>query len=436
MILKFDYRYTIGSLFVKLGYRTNYRKVVRTGLENIPENTAIIYAPNHRNAIIDGFNLVYICQPQQIVFLARADIFKNKLLKWFLSGVKVIPVYRIRDGKENLGKNNEIFATCATILEKNYPICLFPEAKHSPSQHLLPIQKGIPRIALPTEAYTNFKLNINIIPVSTYYTDIHGFLSDVYVNFGKPIKVVNNQSDYENNPNLAINNLRHDLDHQLRNQMVDISNEAYYHFYNYCIDLCGKKIAKKHFADKKDGLIQAYKAIVSKLDYLYANDNPKFLEIIDDFGRAFSILSIHKLSTKDDVEHPQSAISLIIRSILLIIAFPVALAGLANTIFPIAIYIFLRKKIKDEQFISSIRTVMAIFIIPIFYLIQFIVFGCISHNWLLALLYFVTTPFIFYFGCYWRKWVKSTFRAIKVRMFSKKHAEDWLFIKTLINFDI
>ena len=46
---------------------------------------------------------------KQIVFLARADIFKNKIAAKFLHFLKILPVFRIRDGKENLNNNDLTF---------------------------------------------------------------------------------------------------------------------------------------------------------------------------------------------------------------------------------------------------------------------------------------------------------------------------------------
>ena len=45
----------------------------------------------------------------QPVFLARADIFKKKMIAAILYFLKILPVYRIRDGFSSLKANDEIF---------------------------------------------------------------------------------------------------------------------------------------------------------------------------------------------------------------------------------------------------------------------------------------------------------------------------------------
>ena len=134
MIYNFDPRYTIAQFFVNIAFRLNFRKLVFVGKkENVSKKRPIILAPNHRNALLDALMFVYSGYlTKQVVFLARADIFKQKFVAWILHGMRILPVYRLRDGKDNLGKNSEIFENCGRVLKKNNPIALFPEAAHNP----------------------------------------------------------------------------------------------------------------------------------------------------------------------------------------------------------------------------------------------------------------------------------------------------------------
>lgn len=65
------YRYV--CLFLRLFYKT----IVIEGKDNIPNNSPIIFAPNHQNALMDPLAVLYGSK-RQIVFLARADIFLFK----------------------------------------------------------------------------------------------------------------------------------------------------------------------------------------------------------------------------------------------------------------------------------------------------------------------------------------------------------------------
>lgn len=427
MLYNYDFRYFLAKIPVKTALRLNFRKMVFTGRkENVSKKKPIIFAPNHRNALIDALLLVYAgYHTKQVVFLARADIFKQKFVAWMLRGMRIIPVFRIRDGKDNLDKNKDIFNNAAHILKKNNPIALFPEAKHNPKQSLLPIQKAVPRIVFPTEASLNFQLNSQIVPVSIYYRDIFGFLTDVYVTFGTPIEVSDYKDIYNENPNLATNQLRQDLEERLKSMVVNIWNDEYYDDYKNAIDWNGDSIAEKMFSGKKDDYLQSSLHIVRTLDNLYQNNRESFDRKIKDFREAQEILKEHQLNSKDKVSKPVSKVNIFSRFAALFLTSPIMLFGYLNAIFPLIINKKLLSLFKDNQFIPSVRYVSGLIMVPIFNIIQSLIVGASTGSWLLALAYFIAMPTTFYFALYWRKWWKSFQRDLKVYKFKKQFASKW-----------
>lgn len=423
MLQKFDLKYFLAQLHVNRVFRLHFRKLVFTGKENIPTDKPIIFAPTHRNALIDALILVYENVKQQVVFLARADIFKKPLVIKILNFLKIMPVYRIRDGKENLGKNEEIFKICGRILKNGNPICLFPEARYNPHQNLLPLQKAIPRIALPTEAETNFSLDTHIVPMAFYYTNKDSFLSDLYVTYGKPVRVADYKELYDQDENQAVNKLRQDLDARLREYVVDIPEEDYDEI-SALIDLNAKELAKKSYP-ANDGLVQASQEIIRQINELKEKSPQAYSDKISAVKSLIATLKSNGLTTKDPITKPKSLSEISVRALVLVLTFPLALAGLLNTIFPILIYKKLLSVVKDKQFISSIRLVIGIFVVPIFYLLQFVLVGLISGNWLCASAYLLASPVLFMFGSYWRKGCKEILRMEVVRQFVKEKKDDW-----------
>ncbi|MDR2816592.1 MAG: 1-acyl-sn-glycerol-3-phosphate acyltransferase [Proteiniphilum sp.] len=232
MLYRYDFRYAPAKIPVNIAMRLSSGKLVFVGRkENVSKNRPVIFAPNHRNALIDALTPVYAGHHRkQVVFLARAHIFKQRFAAWLLRGMRIMPVFRIRDGKDNLNKNNEIFDHAARILKKNNPLALFPEARHNPKQSLLPIQKAVPRIVLPTESSLGFQLRSRIVPDSIYYRNISGFLSDAYITFGAPIEVSGYKDMYNENPGLAINHLRQEPENRLKSMTVNmLSNRLKYY---------------------------------------------------------------------------------------------------------------------------------------------------------------------------------------------------------------
>jgi len=435
MLYHYDFRYALAKVPVKTALRLNFRRLVFTGRnENVSKDRPVIFAPNHRNALLDALMLVYAGYPlKQVVFLARADIFRQKFVAWILRGLRIIPVFRIRDGKENLEKNRDIFESAARILKKGNPIALFPEGRHNPKQSLLPIQKAAPRIVLPTEASRAFELNSQIVPVSIYYRDIFGFLSDAYVTFGTPIEVSKYKKVYEENQGLAANQLRQELERSLKSMVVDIWNDEFYDEYRHAIDWNGDKIAKEKFPDRKDGFLQSSLHIVRSLDELYDNDRPTFDTRIAGFREAYKILKEHGFTTKDRLWRTAGKGNLLARFAALLLTAPVMFFGFLNGIFPLLLNKKLLTLFKDKQFVPSVRYASGLLFIPLFDLMQSLILGAVTKDWLLAVIYFLVMPATFYFALYWRKWWKSALRDRKVRHLASQQPDLWERVLALIS---
>lgn len=431
MFYKFDIKYTLAQLKVNLVFRLHFHKLIFTGQENIPRDKPIIYAPTHRNALVDALILVHENRKQQVVFLARADIFKKELVIKILHFLRIMPVYRIRDGKENLSKNQEIFEICGRILQNGSPLCLFPEAKYNPRQNLLPLQKAIPRIALPTEAANNFMLDIHIVPVAFYYTAKDSFLSDLYVAYGKPVKVADYKELYGKDENQAINQLRMDLDTHLRKYVVDIPEQDYDE-YVALIDTNVQTLAHKYFPES-DGVVHASQQIIQRLNGLKKGSPEEYFSKMSSVKQALELLKSNGLTAKDPITKPRN---ILIRRFFLFISSPIAFAGLLNTIFPILIFRKLLSMFKDKQFISSVRIVCGIFVVPVFYVLQAIIVGLITKSTAWVLIYLLASPTLFYFGNYWRKWLRETISIQRVNQFTKEKKEDWVQIINALKLDI
>ena len=103
--------------YIVFAFKRYYGEYVVLGRENIPVNCPVIFAPNHINAFMDAIAVHSIAPPKiPVIFLARADVFNNKTAVKILKFAKILPAFRMRDGIENLGKNNETFEQCVEIL--------------------------------------------------------------------------------------------------------------------------------------------------------------------------------------------------------------------------------------------------------------------------------------------------------------------------------
>jgi len=204
-----------------------YRKIIVVGRENIDPDQSLIFAPNHQNALMDALAVLFTHKGQP-VFLARADIFKRKAVASFLYFLKILPVYRIRDGFSSLKENDDIFLKTIDVLKNKNGLVILPEGDHVGFRRLRQLKKGICRVAFQADEATSFSLKIKIIPVGieySHYTRLRQVLTVVY---GRPIEVSEFHQIYTESPEKALNELRSRLSEEIKRLMVHIESKEDY----------------------------------------------------------------------------------------------------------------------------------------------------------------------------------------------------------------
>ena len=218
--------YNFLSPLVQFGTRCHYQRFDVHGLENLPSDGAYIIAPCHQQALMEPLAVLNFA-PKPPVFLARADIFEKPTIRAILTFLKILPVYRIRDGQSNLSKNNDIFDRSRDVLLDGYPLCLMAEGRHNDRHHLLPMGKGMFRIA----GETQLKLGdhpLYIVPTGIDFDEYERPYSNLVVNIGKPIAVQPFMKDFRDNEPVALNEMRDALSTALSPLMHDIRDEKHY----------------------------------------------------------------------------------------------------------------------------------------------------------------------------------------------------------------
>lgn len=151
---------------------------------SLPKEGAVIIAPNHCNTLMDAL-VVLRSRKKGIVFGARADIFQNPTAAKVLRFLKILPLARERDGAQTIRGSMYAFDEIDDTLAAGVPFCLFPEGRHNPGRILLPIQKGIARIALRSAQVRP----TCIVPTGLNYSDFFTYRGRALVRYGKPIDV-------------------------------------------------------------------------------------------------------------------------------------------------------------------------------------------------------------------------------------------------------
>jgi len=203
-----------------------FRKLRVVGRKNIPKKGPVIFAINHQNALLDAL-LLSVLTRRDPHFLTRADVFKNPFIDKFLRGLKMLPIYRIRDGYNSIKRNEETFADANKILQNGGVIGIFPEGSHSLHYKVRPLKKGVARIAFLAEENSGFKLNTKIIPIGIQYEAYFIPEGRTLITIGKPIEVSDFQNVYENDKNKGIDELISELHSRMKTLVINIEGKNY-----------------------------------------------------------------------------------------------------------------------------------------------------------------------------------------------------------------
>ena len=128
----------IGTIFV-----TMVQKIRLVGKENIPKEGGYILACSHRSNF-DPITMGVIF-PQQIFFMAKAELFRGKFANWFIRKMGAFPVER---GKGDTGAIDH----AVEIVAEKKVLGIFPEGTRTKKPQLLPVKSGVAVIAARTGA--------------------------------------------------------------------------------------------------------------------------------------------------------------------------------------------------------------------------------------------------------------------------------------------
>ena len=396
-IQDYDRLYSMLFHYVRFSVKRSYRSILQVGEENIPKDGAIIFAPNHTNTLMDALVvLAYNCQPK--VFVARADIFRNRKLAQIFTFLKIMPIMRQRDGISAVKKNQETIDKAVDVLKDRIPFCIFPEGTHQAKYSSLPLSKGIFRIAYQAHDLMP-DVPLYIVPVGIKYGDFFRFRSTIRMEFGKPINVGEFIAENAHmTPQEQTNVLKDLLTERLHATIFHIPNdEDYTAIYEVCnvvepfemekISNSGKHILEvQHEANK-----QALKRIEALKE-----SNPEKAQKLLELGKEACKLRKKKGIDTESASVKKPLLSRLGRVLLTLITLPYTLpvSVLASPVVLLCQFIF--TKLKDPAFRNSVRFVMNLVVWPLFVLIYAIIAFCLLpwQSALLATLLIMPAPFV------------------------------------------
>ena len=379
--------YALLKFYVDFMFKLAYRRVEYYGKENIPQNGAIIYAPNHTNTLMDALAVLAIDSKAK-VFVARADVFKNPVIKKILTFFKMLPIHRKRDGADNLIKNEEINELVVNVLHDKVPFCILPEGTHRPMHSLMPLKKGVFRIAMQANDTFGNETPVYIIPVGIEYGHFFRFRSSLLVQIGEPINVT---EFIKENPELNIvqhiNELQNELCESIKSKILYIPDDENYNAVlqlaqmNLNLQISSEKLSSKN---KLLNRFSAAKENIKNIENSLQSASQKTQEILknaEEFSQRRYALGIGMNS----VLKKNIRLSVFGKILLLLLGFPYFIFCAAATSPVTLLSMWLCSKFKDNTFHNSVRFLIAFALLPVILIAGIIVFSIFS--WKLGIIF-------------------------------------------------
>ncbi len=226
-------------LYVKVGLYFYFKEIQILGRENVPTGP-VIFTPNHQNAFMDA--LVLICHSEkEIHSMVRASVFNQPFLAWLLGTLNMMPVFRIRDGYQSLGRNEAVFQRCYSLLQSGKSLLIFPEGNHDLHRRIPPLSKGFTRVTFGAMEGNEWQQNIHVVPIGFNYSRHTKAGSRVRMTFCPPIPLLDYRDEYSENPVKAAQALKETTAQRMSQALVQIP-EPYDEIEEKLIATCGDQI--------------------------------------------------------------------------------------------------------------------------------------------------------------------------------------------------
>ncbi|MBQ3573959.1 MAG: 1-acyl-sn-glycerol-3-phosphate acyltransferase [Clostridia bacterium] len=151
------------NAFLKIAFRIKVE-----GTENIPSEGALVVCSNHQSLCDPP--MLAMCMPFELKFMAKEELFKNRLFGGLISALGAFPVKR---GTGDIGA----LKIAIKVLSEGDRLVIFPEGARSPENYMGKGKSGAALIAIKSKA--------NILPVGV--CGKYKLFSRIVVRIGKPI---------------------------------------------------------------------------------------------------------------------------------------------------------------------------------------------------------------------------------------------------------
>ncbi len=344
---------------VRVALAVYFSRIELEGEEDVPPGPIVI-AATHPNAFMD-VALVATRIPRRVHFVAKAGLFKNPLLRWFLSSLGAVPVERRKDREgasleaSAQDKNAQSLAVCEETVAHGGAVLIFPEGTSEQVPQLLPLKTGVARIALGAQARrAPGSEGVQVVPASVRYDDPTSFRSRARVRFlpGIPVAPYAAMPDQQG----AVRALTSAVRDALEPSVVHVEDNSLAWFVKEVDELYGHTVAPA-----VGGRLAAAPAIALAVN-AYAKSSPERLKDVKEKIDRYRTALIQQ-GVDDAAVRPMNARTTPGQDVALLAGIPIALWGILHHWLPYQLpRIVAAALVKDETFISTIKLIVGTFV--------------------------------------------------------------------------
>jgi len=395
--------------YIIFTFKRFYGEYIVTGRENIPQEGPVIFASNHLNALMDALAVISVTpQKLPIIYLGRADMFKNVRARKILHFCKLLPAFRQHEGYINLEKNLEIFDLCSDVLDHNKAIGIMPEVRQGFSRKIRQLGKGTFRIAFSAQQKYMTQPGVKIVPIGIDFEDFENYGKYIILNIGKPIEVSEYMTEYMENPVKATNRIRERLRQDLIKLTFNLDTVKNYEYFETATAVANMAVTKKmNLQNKTLPRFLARQKIAEWLIKMEKKSQP-MTDQLEIYCKEYKE-NLHELNLQSWVfdEKTYKTKHLFVTILVLIITLPVYIIGFLLNMLPFFSPDIILKALKVDLRggISSLRFGLGMFTFPIFYFIQGVFIYKMLNGYFWNLI--IIIPLQYFFGKLTFQWYKT-----------------------------
>ncbi len=358
--------------------------------------------------------------------MLRGDFFKvPRPVKWFMDTIRLIPIFKQRDGFSALRQNQQLFEAFYNLLHKKGSISIMVEGLHDKSKRLNPVQRGTAKIAFGFyEKYNDDSLIIS--PIGLTYSDVTAFRGIVAIKVAEPIYIKDYLEDYKNNARKAELALTKEIESRIRPCLVHIANPEDDELAETLLDIHRNTTAIPLLPpiSKNGQPLEHEITFINQFNELPATTKENLREKTANY---FKQLKSLKISDSGVIKNKQFSF---INTFFIILGLPVFLIALLTSGLPILLTLQIRKKIKKEEFMGSVSMVVGMFSYLIYFSILLIIALIIGKWW--SIIAVIAIPLVGYIGLLYRDFFLSWNNARKFKILPKATQQKLLQERTAI----